>query len=295
MIHMATEASACVEIVDDLTRLTRSGFAFMSPNIRIDATMLNNDFLMAKVYHMICTPARCKSLCTQILNAREGFESSCDQKPFFVWEPMEDTCLPTELAAFSEALEFVDAFSPNAKELLSLCDLNITHEDDASSSQIQQGCNILLAATNGTYLKTVIARCGPSGCLVAERESSRVLPAFHGAQKGNETASKYSPSASVIDVTGGGNAFLGGFAAAIALGALAEGFSKFETAALYGNIAASFAIEQVGPPSMQLSRAEDEYELWNGVRPQDRVQQLMERSTPYPRQVQGRHLAMFTA
>ena len=46
----------------------------------------------------------------------------------------------------------------------------------------------------------------------------------------------------VVDPTGGGNTFLGAFAVALARG------KGMEEAARWGNVAASFAIEQVGMP-----------------------------------------------
>ena len=66
----------------------------------------------------------------------------------------------------------------------------------------------------------------------------------------------------VVDPTGGGNAFLGGFAVGLARG------KTLDEAAAWGNIAASFAIEQVGVPV--LGRDADGNETWNGVRVEDR-------------------------
>lgn len=56
----------------------------------------------------------------------------------------------------------------------------------------------------------------------------------------------YTPetSAKVVDPTGGGNAFLGAVAVALARG------EEFEEAALWGSVAASFVIEQTGMPNL---------------------------------------------
>ncbi|TDZ28720.1 Protein MAK32 [Colletotrichum spinosum] len=61
----------------------------------------------------------------------------------------------------------------------------------------------------------------------------------------------------VVDPTGGGNTFLGGLAAALTRG------KTVEEATVWGSVAASFAIEQVGVPT--LTRNEEDHELWNGV------------------------------
>jgi len=75
----------------------------------------------------------------------------------------------------------------------------------------------------------------------------------------------------VVDVTGAGNAFLGGLAAGLSF----SGGDVYE-AALYATISASFVIEQKGLP--HFSRKSDldgqTDELWNGERPKDRLNRL---------------------
>ncbi len=66
----------------------------------------------------------------------------------------------------------------------------------------------------------------------------------------------------VVDPTGGGNAFLGGFAVAVARG------KALDEAAVWGNVAASFAIEQVGVPVLGCDA--EGRETWNGCRVEDR-------------------------
>jgi hypothetical protein len=77
------------------------------------------------------------------------------------------------------------------------------------------------------------------------------IPAYH------QDASK------VVDPTGGGNAFLGGLAVALARG------KKLEEAARWGSVSASFAIEQVGMPT--LGTDAEGREVWNGVRVEERL------------------------
>lgn len=70
-------------------------------------------------------------------------------------------------------------------------------------------------------------------------------------------------STKVVDPTGCGNAFLGGLAVALARG------KKLEEAARWGSVSASFAIEQVGMPT--LGQDTEGKEIWNGVRVEERL------------------------
>ncbi|KAL1896450.1 hypothetical protein Cpir12675_002787 [Ceratocystis pirilliformis] len=80
---------------------------------------------------------------------------------------------------------------------------------------------------------------------------SRWIPAVH------------SDPSQVVDPTGGGNCFLGGLAVALARG------HNVEEAAIWGSVAASFAIEQVGVPTVVGDGSGNE--TWNGVDVQDRM------------------------
>lgn len=73
----------------------------------------------------------------------------------------------------------------------------------------------------------------------------------------------------VVDPTGGGNTFLGGMAVALARG------KTIEEACEWGNVAASFAIEQVGVPV--LGKDEEGRETWNEVRVDERLKEYQER------------------
>jgi hypothetical protein len=70
----------------------------------------------------------------------------------------------------------------------------------------------------------------------------------------------------VVDPTGGGNAFLGGLAVALARG------KSVEEACAWGSVAASFAIEQVGVPELGVDG--EGRETWNCVRVEDRLEEF---------------------
>ncbi|KAI0447810.1 Ribokinase-like protein [Xylaria telfairii] len=73
----------------------------------------------------------------------------------------------------------------------------------------------------------------------------------------------------VIDPTGGGNTFLGGLAVALARG------KNLEEAAAWGSVVASFAIEQVGMPT--LGHDAEGRETWNGVSVDERFEKFKTR------------------
>ncbi|KAI1365645.1 Ribokinase-like protein [Xylaria arbuscula] len=84
-----------------------------------------------------------------------------------------------------------------------------------------------------------------------------------------EIQNKQEKKGKVIDPTGGGNTFLGGLAVALARG------KGLEEAAAWGSVAASFAIEQVGMPT--LGHDDQGNETWNGVRVDDRFEEFKTR------------------
>jgi fructose-1-phosphate kinase PfkB-like protein len=59
----------------------------------------------------------------------------------------------------------------------------------------------------------------------------------------------------IIQNTGAGNTFLGGFLIALQQG------ESIERALIYGSVAASFALEQIGIPKLNL--VDPQRELWN--------------------------------
>ena len=142
----------------------------------------------------------------------------------------------------------VDVFSPNHLELLSLFDMPRDKFLRSTIENIAGRC--LQNGVGPTGNGVVVVRCGEHGCMLASRNSEYVWKApYHMGE--------------VVDTTGAGNAFLGG---------LVKGHhetSSWAEALDYGTIAASFTIEQYGPPYLQ--RHDDGEERWNGERPRARL------------------------
>jgi len=109
---------------------------------------------------------------------------------------------------------------------------------------------------------------GPEGkgCVVIRAAEYGSLTASRAAGF-TWSASFYAPGSDtsrVVDPTGAGNSFIGGFAMGL------QQKSTLEEAAAYGHVAASFALEQIGVPSVQ---SQGYIETWNGVKVKDRLEE----------------------
>ena len=119
--------------------------------MQVEACMLSPAMLKSRTFHLICGPARCAKLVTDIMvKRREAFGTKPDEgsnfsKPIFVWEPMEDSCRPGELDSFNEALQHVDIFSPNGHELaLLFTEPEDFGKDKLSEEVLSRHCKKLL-------------------------------------------------------------------------------------------------------------------------------------------------------
>ena len=259
--------------------------------------MLPEIYFTARTYHLICTPSRCIELVKELLAKREEFVasiSSLSEKPIFVWEPMEHSCRPSERMSFYEALRYVDVFSPNHDEMQALfADLPNANFRDLGQGGAVIAPNNVKVSPFGLYLRlkangfgdktcALVLRQGEKGCTVCSANRQFQVPAYHRAFTDLSPEERDQWVNKVIDVTGGGNAFLGGYC--IGLGMTNRwreenpslDLSDFEGAAFYGTVAASFAIEQNGTPKVTY-RKTDGAELWNGDLPQDRISAMLSR------------------
>ncbi|KAE9968587.1 hypothetical protein EG328_007481 [Venturia inaequalis] len=232
-------------------------FKYLTPKIRMDQHSLTKEMLPSKSFHLICSPSRCVELAKGIIARRQGAGIN-GALPLFVWEPVPDLCVPSELKTCREALKHVQAVSPNHMELASFFGASANRGKDVDREIVEKcAADWLSTGIGQDGSGVVVVRCGKDGCYVASRISSKWLPAYHQAGTGK-----------VVDPTGGGNGFLGG----LALG-LARKKDVVE-AAVWGSVSASFAIEQVGMPILT---QESDGERWNGERVQDRVDEFLQR------------------
>ena len=199
--------------------------------------------------------------------------------PLFVWEPVPPSCVPSELDKFLEACALVDVVSPNDDELKALFGEKGTDVFLAGElTKLERLCDEIIKKGFGKKPAAVVVRRGKRGCYVASLTRHTWMPAYHqpkdelyirdaaGRKVEGRASKKWTQK--VVDPTGGGNAFLGGYC----MGLLSDPVpdrTPFEQGAIYGSVAASFAIEQVGMP--KLTRTSDGQEFWNGVSVDDRL------------------------
>ena len=289
-------------------------FKYMTPKRRINAEDLTPALLCAKSFHLVCSPTRCQEIVAGIKKLRKQSSRPEEYvRPFIIWEPVPDKCTPEELLACTNTLPVVDICSPNHTELAGFMGDDgldpITGE--ISTASVERHAEQLLASLCLQSF-TLVVRAAEKGCYIARnggrrrrkdtqtglKRSKKELPhgglrpdidmeaLFAGLMQDEDGSiareeievdpgvERWIPAyhqdpAKVVDPTGGGNAFLGGLSVALARG------KSIEEAAVWGTIAASFVIEQVGLPVLE--KDQDGHERWNGVRVDERLKEFRQR------------------
>lgn len=180
---------------------------------------------------------------------------------------MPDTCVPEEAENCLRALPFVDVVSPNHGELGGFFGEDDHGRESVDVRLVERLCDQWLQHGIGPAGKgACVVRCGKDGCLIKRTGLHKWLPAYH------QSADK------VVDPTGGGNAFLGGFAVGLVRGGARPGMENLEEAGMWGAVSASLAIEQVGMPVLAYSPGG---ETWNGICVADRLSDFKDRVDGY--------------
>ncbi|KAJ4402079.1 hypothetical protein N0V91_007440 [Didymella pomorum] len=210
-------------------------FEYTTPPIRpTPQDLINTPLLRARAFHFFGRSEEIGSQVPELLRLRHKANPELP-KPFVVWEPLPSACMPENLSAFLAALKHVDVFSPNHIELAAFFSSESKREQtemDLLSRLEQQGRRFVDAGIGRDGTGTLVIRAGVDGALALRHGEDTVrVPAFH------EEGSK-----KVVDPTGAGNAFLGGYVA----GWLWE--KDVRQALCYGAVASSCAIEQIGLP-----------------------------------------------
>ncbi|CUS20969.1 LAQU0S02e02542g1_1 [Lachancea quebecensis] len=239
---------------DDSSRLTTRAwnlygendlrqFKYLSEKKRIDvgdwvAEFGADEVASMRVFHLLCVDDRASSF----LNSLRPYEGSDDR--VFVWEPIPDLCDSArrdEIRAVMNREETI-VVSPNAEEGARLFGV-------PEPLDLEQCANLLGRFDDFVSDKNMcVLRCGKLGSLAlgARNRQSGLRQVVHMPAYHSRSASQ------VLDPTGGGNTFLGGFSLGYALS-----HGDLAVASICGNIAAACAIEQLGVPKR-------EGDMWNG-------------------------------
>ncbi|GAA5833361.1 hypothetical protein JCM9279_001503 [Rhodotorula babjevae] len=242
-------------------------FQYLTPRKRLEPKDLPPRLRTAEYLHFVCSPTRSLVIASQL---------SPDFSPSLVYEPIPDRCVPAELPALREVLPRVKVFSPNHEEAAAFFGIGVDEVGASGRSGIEEVARRFFALGAADV---VLIRSGPLGAYAVRRgrESEGVwVPAYHSYEDGRATGK-------VVDVTGAGNSFLGGLMAG-----LVRHPDDLVSAVQCASISASFTIEQFG--LAHLSLADDGTELWNGVDPAVRLDEMRRRQQQQERVVvEGDH------
>ncbi|CAE7068734.1 unnamed protein product [Rhizoctonia solani] len=235
-------------------------FDYLTPRIRLTPKDLPKTPLESpRQIHFVCSPTRA----AQIMHDADTYGAK-DWKPFTIYEPIPFRCVPEELPALRQILHRIDILSPNAEEALGLLSIDKAGVDNHSVIEVA-AARFLSFGVGANSLGYVIIRCGAMGAYAATLLAGIVrgwwIPAYWTSED----------KGAVVDVTGAGNAFLGGLSAGLRL----SNGNVYE-AVLYATVSAGYTIEQLGLPRVEY-QGEEGVELWNGDRPEDRLALLKSR------------------
>ncbi|KAH9872702.1 hypothetical protein J1614_005096 [Plenodomus biglobosus] len=226
-------------------------FKYTTPPLKASPSyLINTRLLSSKSFHLLATPAEILQQIPDLrrLRAQMGIQ----EPPFIVWEPLPASCTAANFASFTQACTLVNVFSPNHIEVSAL--FGNTQPTHFSRPTLEAYATDLCKGTGARGTGIVIIRAGEYGSLTVRNGGKMVwlLPYYLRGSRG------------VVDPTGAGNAFLGGFMAGW------NASCDVVEASMYAVVAASFAVEQVGLPRRTGDGAEEE-EIWNGVSVQTRM------------------------
>lgn len=210
-------------------------FVYRTPKKRIVAedVVATRDLVQLASFHFCCAVERC----VESINV---FRAHGNTAARVIFEPFPEVCVAENLAALHRALPQIDVFTPNLNEAAGFYGVALP----TTTAEIADLAARFYASSPPSG--GVVLRCGPLGCYVKTKDLSIMLPAYHQDQ------------ARVVDVTGGGNSFCGGFMAALELS------NDWLVAGVMGNIVSGIVIEKLGMPAGEGNR-------WNGASVEERL------------------------
>ncbi|KAG7570951.1 hypothetical protein FFLO_01149 [Filobasidium floriforme] len=239
--------------------------------------------------HFPSAPTRTREILQQIdridEELRQGTAGQEDEgwDPELIWEPFPMNCTHREWPEHAALLPRMTVFSPNHVESLALLGKipsPYTSDEELEGLLGEWGrvdevleevgkelLRVMLEGGSGStrhrgWERGVVIRCGSKGCLLFTANGIAGLPAYYTESTEDQ--------GQVVDVTGGGNAFLGGLVAGLAS---RPGMTLVE-AACYGSVSASFTIQQAGLPVLT---KRDGVEMWNGETSEHRLRAFCKR------------------
>ncbi|KAI4091306.1 MAG: hypothetical protein LQ344_004165 [Seirophora lacunosa] len=271
----------CLEYLDESHDHKR--FQYTTPTLDVIPEHLHGTPLLeSSAFHLLAGPEEAITTVRDLLQLRH--ERGIHHRPLLIWEPRPSSCVSANLDSFRRAIAAVNVFSPNHIEL-GACfgysfvgDVDLKLIEDLATTLYESvfpddgrdiGRSVVIRAAEHGSLVVVAAH--PSSSSSSSRVRKTWCPAFyqpgskqHQSDNDDAAAAATTPprNPNVVDPTGAGNAFLGGFAIGL------QETSDPVRAARYGTVAASFALEQPGLPVLGEDHPRrscgEEGEVWNG-------------------------------
>lgn len=228
-------------------------YKYISGPYRILPSHLTLGQLSSSTYHFLTSPLDTAAQIPELLKLRE--EVGIVEKPLVIWEPIPLACNSEELENLFECLASgqIGLWSPNHVELGRFWGEKVD-EGEFTRERVESlagrvRVNVETRGSGTGKDMTMVIRCGEEGCCIWSRKEQKWvwIEAFH------------QNSAKVVDATGAGNAFLGGFA----IGWKGSGGDEVVGCVL-GSVAAGVVCGGLGVPKLELN-GEKREECWNGV------------------------------
>lgn len=188
---------------------------------------------LPRFIHFICSPQRALQIVDQVDGMKQHWPNA--QRPRLVWEPIPDSAIPENLPDCITVMQRIDVISPNHEEAASL--LSVSLQDISSPSTVPPPSSSSSSPPSETDIRTKLTKrlavglaqqcptsARPIVCIRSGKYGSAVLVPANVAASSNECQVGWveayhtdKDASRVIDVTGAGNAWLGGFVASLVL------------------------------------------------------------------------------
>ncbi|KAI8886212.1 Ribokinase-like protein [Backusella circina FSU 941] len=231
-------------------------FEYIHPIIRTTPSDFPDSWIESmECLHIISSAERALEVVEEWREKEAKFNKK--RRTTMIWEPVPWDCIHEKQDAIIETCREIDIISPNHEELADILGIKVEHhqqkEEDIKES-VEKCATAMFNRLEQT--KALVVRAGKNGAFVVSNHEKVWVPAY------------WNKPEVIVDVTGAGNAFCGGYC----VGWVETGQDPVRSA-YYGSVSASFVIEQVGVPTLTL---EGDTEVWNKeLSPRERLQSML--------------------
>ncbi|ODO00263.1 hypothetical protein I350_06892 [Cryptococcus amylolentus CBS 6273] len=192
-------------------------FKYISPQLQIfPRDLIVDPSPFAKPFapewiHVVCGSPRMKLIVEELEGLKRDAvnEGASHLRSQLVWEPLPFSCTPGESDNLIWLASRIAIFSPNLLELQSILGISPVSSPTHSNAEIAACAflKLLTAEYPNVPAPAIVVRAGELGAFTLSPDWTGWVPAFWREEEQSQ----------VVDVTGGGNSFLGGLLAGLLL------------------------------------------------------------------------------